>query len=158
MSGERIKGIKLSHTNLNYHIVFSTKGRKGFFDEQKMHRLCEYTAGIVLNLKCKLYIANGPADHIHISASIHPQVSVADFVRTIKSNTSRWMHESFKDMEGFAWQDGYSAFTVSYSGLDKVANYIKGQIEHHKTVSFEEELASFLKKHNIDFDPKYITG
>ena len=96
--------------------------------------------------------------HIFSVASIHPQVSVADFVRTIKSNTSRWMHDSFKDMEGFAWQDGYSAFTVSYSGLDKVTDYIKGQVEHHKTVSFEEELASFFKKHNIDFDPKYITG
>ncbi len=148
----------MSHTNLNYHIVFSTKGHKRFFDEQKMQRLCEYSAGIARNMNCKLYIANGPEDHIHIATFIHPQVPLADFVKTIKSNTSRWMRESFKDMQGFAWQDGYSAFTVSHSVLDKVSDYIKGQVEHHKKVSFEEELTSFLKKHNVDFDPKYLEG
>ncbi len=148
----------MSYTSLNYHIVFSVKGRRGFLDEQRMHRLCEYVAGIVRNVKCKLYIANGPEDHIHIAVSLRPEVPLADFVRTIKTNTSRWIHQTFDDMQEFGWQDGYSAFTVSYSGLDNVFEYIKGQLEHHKKVSFEEELAGFLKKHNIDFDPQYIGG
>lgn len=94
----------------------------------------------------------------HLAVSLAPHVSVVDFVRTVKANSSRWIHETFGDMRGFAWQDGYSAFTASYSGLDRVIEYIRGQQEHHKEVSFEEELVALLKKHRIDFDERYVGG
>ena len=76
----------------------------------------------------------------------------------IKSNSSRWIKQTFGDMSDFAWQDGYSAFTVSYSGLDKVVAYIANQQEHHKKLTFDEELIAFLKKHNDDYDERYIGG
>jgi REP element-mobilizing transposase RayT len=148
----------LSLLSLLYHIVFSTKGRKSFLDDEKTKRLCEYIVGIARNTGGNVHIVNGPADHIHIAASLNSQTSLAEFVRTTKTNTSRWIHKTFADMHDFAWQDGYSAFTVSYSGLSKVIEYIKGQQEHHKKISFDEELVAFLQKHEIDYDDRFIGG
>ena len=148
----------MSNTSLLYHIVFSTKGRKPLLEEDITKRLCKYIVGIARNIESNIFIVNGPADHIHIVASLNSQTTVAEFVRTIKSNSSRWIHKTFPNMHDFAWQDGYSAFTVSYSGLGKVIEYIRGQQEHHKKMSFSEELIVFLQKHNIDYDEKYIVG
>lgn len=146
----------MSYTSLTYHIVFSTRERNPFLDNEKTQRVSEYIAGIIRNLKCRLYVANGTADHIHLAVSLRPQISVADFMRTVKANSSRWIRETFLKIDNFSWQDGYSAFTVSHSDLRKVIGYIKGQQEHHKKMTFEEELVGFLKKHNIVFNEKYI--
>jgi REP-associated tyrosine transposase len=148
----------MSYTCLNYHIVYSTKGRGRLLSEDEMTKLCEYIAGIIRNQKNKLYIANGPSDHIHLAVSLHPEISLVDFVRTIKTNSSRWIHQRFSDLSDFAWQDGYSAFSVSHSGLEKVIEYIRNQKEHHKNMTFQEELVIFLKKHNIEYDERYISG
>ena len=146
----------MSYTNLNYHIVFSTKGRRPFLDEKILERLSHYIAGIVKNNKAKLYAINGPTDHIHLAVSLAPDICLSDFMRILKSNSSRWIHETFPELKTFSWQDGYSAFTVSFSGMDRVIGYINNQQEHHGKLSFDEELIILLKKHNIEFDVKYI--
>ena len=148
----------MSYTCLNYHIVYSTKDRARLLGKDDMARVCEYIAGIIRNQKSKLHIANGPPDHIHLAGSLHPEISLADFVRTIKTNSSRWMHQNFPGLSDFAWQDGYAAFTVSHSGLEKVVEYIRGQEEHHKNMTFQEELVLLLKKHNVKYDVRYICG
>ncbi len=148
----------MSYTSLSYHVVFSSKGRRGVFDEDKMRRVCAYIGGIVRNLEGRLYVANGVADHIHIAVSLKAGVSPETFVRIVKTNTSRWIHETFEDMGDFGWQDGYSAFTVSYSGVGKVIDYIKRQQEHHREMTFEKELVSLLEKHDVDFDERYVCG
>ena len=136
--------------------MYAVKDRRPLLSDDIMPRLGEYTAGIIRNLKSHLFIANGPSNHIHLAVSMHPEISVVDFVRTIKTNSSRWMHETFPDLADFAWQDGYSSFTVSYSSCQKVIDYIRGQQEHHKKQTFEEELAALLKKHDIKYDPQYL--
>ena len=148
----------MSYSAIYHHIVYSTKDRRAAFDVNEMARLCEYTAGIVGNLKSRLHIANAPADHIHLVVSIGPAISLAAFVRTVKTNSSRWIHETLPELHDFAWQDGYAAFTVSHSVLDRVIAYVRSQQEHHKKLSFEEELVQFLKKHGIEYDEKYVTG
>jgi putative transposase len=148
----------MSYNALYHHIVYSTKGRRAMLAEDEMARLCEYTVGVIRNLESVLHIANGPADHIHLVVSIAPTISLADFVRTVKTNSSRWIHEAYPQLHDFAWQDGYAAFTVSYSGLEKVIAYVRGQQEHHRKLSFEEELIQFLKKHEVEYDERYIAG
>ncbi|MCD4831721.1 MAG: IS200/IS605 family transposase [Anaerohalosphaeraceae bacterium] len=146
----------MSYTNLNYHIVFSTKGRIPFLDEKIIERLSHYIAGIVKNSKAKLYAVNGLTDHMHLAVSLAPDRCLSDFMRILKTNSSRWIHETFPESKTFLWQDGYSAFTVSFSGLDKVIGYINNQHEHHKKLSFNEELIILLKKHNIEFGVEHI--
>ena len=119
----------MSYTNLNYHIVFSTKNHKPFLDDSQTERLFEYIGGITRNTKATLLLAGGTTDHVHIAVRLHPELSITEFVRTIKTNSSRWVHETFS--REFSWQEGYSAFSVSQSIIEKVIEYIRGQQEHH---------------------------
>ncbi|MDH4202438.1 MAG: IS200/IS605 family transposase [Phycisphaerae bacterium] len=132
----------MSYTNLNYHIVFSTKNHRPYLDDSEMARLFEYIGGITKNLKATLLLAGGTTNHVHIAVRLHPELSITEFVRTIKSNSSKWVHDTFSG--GFAWQEGYSAFSVSQSIIGKVVEYIRGQKEHHKKLTFKEELKFFL--------------
>lgn len=144
----------MSYTNLNYHIVFSTKNHKPFLDDSEMTRLFEYMGGITTNLKATLLLIGGTTDHVHIAVRLHPELSITEFVRTIKTNSSKWARDSFSIK--FTWQEGYSAFSVSQSIIGKVIEYIRGQKQHHKRMTFKEELKSFLEKHNIEYKEEYL--
>lgn len=121
-----------------------------------MTRLFEYIGGIVHNMKATLLLVGGTQDHIHLAVRLHPEVSVVEFVRAIKTNASKWVHETLLGQSDFQWQEGYSAFSVSHSIVDKVVDYIQRQKEHHQKLSFKEELKSLLDKHSIKYDERYI--
>ena len=74
----------------------------------------------------------------------------------IKGGSSKWIHDTFAHLAAFAWQDGYGAFTVSKSNVPTVTEYILKQREHHATKSFEEELVELLRRHEIEYDEKYL--
>jgi len=95
-------------------------------------------------------------DHVHLLASLSKQTCVSDIIRDIKSNSSRWIYETFDRLRGFAWQTGYGAFSVSLSNIDSVCKYIIDQQEHHRVRSFQEEFIAFLKRHRLDYDERYI--
>ncbi|CAN5737519.1 hypothetical protein BH18ACI4_BH18ACI4_13990 [soil metagenome] len=90
--------------------------------------------------------------------SLPSTISVADFVNALKANSSAWIHDSFPRLRGFAWQEGYGAFSVSKSDEALVMRYVKDQEKHHKKRTFKEEFLSLLEKHEIDYDPRYIWG
>jgi REP element-mobilizing transposase RayT len=146
----------MSYTNLNYHIVFSTKGRRALLQADVLPRLVKYIGGIARKLDGKLLEANRPDDHLHMATIVYPQKPIADFARDIKANSSKWIHKTFSQLKDFAWQDGYSAFAVSHSAIPKVIEYIRNQQEHHRKMTFQEELIALLKRHEIDFDERYI--
>lgn len=146
----------MSFTSLNYHAIFSTKYRKPVIDESIRERLYEYIGGIIRAKEGTLIEIGGVADHIHILAGCSPQMAVADWVRDIKANSARWMNELPDRSSRFEWQKGYGAFTVSASQVTVVQKYIQGQPEHHQRQSFRDEFVAFLKRHGIDYDPKYV--
>ena len=148
----------MSFTSLHYHIVFSTKERRAWLSSDHIQAVCRYIGGILRNHKGSLLASNGMPNHFHLAAWLHPQTNLSDCLRDVKAGSSHWLRKENKGFDGFGWQEGYSAFSVSYSGLDKVISYIQGQPEHHKTLSFEEELIILLKKHNIEYDPQYVFG
>jgi len=119
-------------------------------------RLYEYMGGIIRAQKGHLIEIGGIEDHVHILASLAPTKAVADSIRDLKANSSRWCNELLKQKNGFLWQKGYGAFTVSYSQIVQVRRYIQNQRQHHQGKTFEEEYISLLKVHDIDFTPKYL--
>lgn len=143
-------------TCLRYHIIFNTKGRRPQINSSIRERMYEYIGGIVKNERGVLLAAGGTEDHIHLLVSIPAQASLADALRMIKSNCSKWVHETFPEFRDFAWQAGYGAFTVSYSNEDDVRRYIANQPQHHKRKTFQEELVEFLHRHEIPYDERYI--
>lgn len=77
-------------------------------------------------------------------------------MRVIKTNSSRWVHAQWPSRALFGWQTGYGAFSVSQSNVSEVVRYIAGQEEHHRKVSFQDELVTYLRKHGIEYDERYI--
>lgn len=146
----------MSFTNLHYHIVFATNDRRPFLSPELLPRICEYISGVVYNHSGTQLIINGMPDHLHLAATLSPTIAISDFVRDIKANASRWIHETYADLRSFGWQDGYSAFTVSRSMKDQVVTYIGHQEEHHKKMTFQEELVALLDRHGIEYDKRYI--
>jgi putative transposase len=142
-------------THLLTHIVFSTKDREPTITPALRSRLFPYLGGIICELKGHPYIINGPEDHVHILATLSPTIAISDFMSKLKSGASKWVHEDLRN-ERFAWQTGYGAFSVSKSNTDEVYQYIANQEEHHRKTSFQDEFVALLKRHEIDYDPKYI--
>ena len=83
------------------------------------------------------------------------QHCVADVIEKLKANSSKWIHESFPRMRRFAWQSGYTAFSVSPPNRERVLDYISRQEEHHRKRSYQEEVLVFLKKSGIAVDPRW---
>ena len=138
-----------SYCNLLYHIVFATKGREPWLTATIGHRIHEYLGGAIRGENGIAMIVNGTADHVHILAKLRQDKAISKLVGELKANTSGWISRTFKDSAGFAWQEGYGAFTVSESQLPKVHRYIERQEEHHRSVSFLEEFKVLLKAHGF---------
>lgn len=147
-----------SFGKLLYHVIFSTKMHKPVIAESWREKLHAYMHGIVENHGGRLHRAGGPADHVHLAVELKNDLAVAEAVGIVKANSSKWIHETFADSRDFAWQTGYAAFTVSLSSLEDLIRYIDNQEEHHRKVTFEEELAAFLKRHGIQYDERYWLG
>jgi REP element-mobilizing transposase RayT len=95
-------------------------------------------------------------DHVHLVARFRADVAVADLLRVIKANSSKWANERPDRAAVFAWQAGYGAFTVSESQLEVVRRYVQRQEEHHRELTFQEEFVALLKKHSIEYDERYL--
>jgi REP element-mobilizing transposase RayT len=147
-----------NYTSLNYHLVFSTKNREPWLVESVCERLWPYLGGIARENGMKALEIGGVADHVHILVSVPASLALSKAVQLIKGASSHWIKDSFQNMAGFAWQDGYGAFTVSESQLDHVRDYIRRQPEHHRTKTFAEEYKAFLERHRVEFDERYLLG
>lgn len=143
-----------TNTKLYYHIVYSTKKRRPLIDSAWEERLYSYTGGIIREKRGVLLAAGGMPDHVHLLLSTKPDVALSALIRDIKSNSSGWVHEQFT--QDFAWQEGYSAFTVSHSSLDDVKSYLFHQKEHHRKRDFKEELLAILRLNEVEFDERYV--
>lgn len=144
-----------SFASLHCHIVFSTKNREPWIRGQTQERLFEYIGGIVRNRASRLIAAGGMADHVHLLISLGRTLAVADAVRDIKASSSNWLHEEL-GLQGFRWQNGYGAFAVSYSNLSAVKEYLAHQGQHHRGVSFQDEFRELLRRHDLEWDERYV--
>lgn len=144
-----------TYTALDYHIIYSTKDRRNQITADIRQRLYDYLGGIIKEQRGQMRIAGGVEDHIHILARLSPTIALSDVLRVIKTNSSSWVHDTFPNHD-FTWQTGYAAFAVSRSNVEAVRHYIATQEEHHRTMTFKEELLALLRKHEVEFDERYI--
>jgi putative transposase len=145
-----------TYSQLLLHIVTSTKGRTPWISTDVAERLYPYIGGIVRAEKGVLYEIGGVEDHVHMYLRWRPDGKVSDLMRTVKAGSSRWIHETFPERAAFAWQEGYSVFSVSKSQEDALKRYIRGQAEHHKTEDFKSELLLALRTHGIEFEERFV--
>jgi REP element-mobilizing transposase RayT len=146
----------MSYVSSYFHCVFSTKDRRPFITPALRDRLWPFLGGIARQNKMKAIEVGGVADHIHILLSLPSTMAVAKALQLIKGGSSKWIHETFPDQRAFAWQEEYGAFSVSVSQLDKTISYIRDQEIHHRKLTFQEEFLALLKKHQIEYDERYL--
>ena len=148
----------MAHTYVSglFHCVFSTKQRCGLIPPAKQSDVWSYLGGIARKNGFKLLAAGGTDNHVHVLVSLPATMPLAKAVQLLKGGSSKWMNDSGKN--GFAWQEGYGAFSVGISQQSATIAYINSQAEHHHKRGFEEEFLAFLKKHGITYDAKYVWG
>ena len=138
------------------HCVFSTKERFPIIEAELESRLWAYLGGIARENKMRALAIGGTVDHVHTLLSLPATMDVAKAVQLIKGGSSKWVHDNFREHRKFAWQDGYGAFSVSASQLDRTIAYINGQKEHHRKRTFEDEFIELLDKHGVEYDRRYV--
>lgn len=144
-----------SLTKIYIHLVFSTKDRYPFILKEWKEPLHHYIGGILHELDSTSICIGGTFEHIHILFTQSKTKSLTDIIRTVKSNSSKWMQN--QGCNKFGWQNGYAAFSVSASRTDAVRTYIENQEEHHRKVTFADEVKSLCKAYKIDsYDEKYF--
>ena len=136
--------------------VFAVKGRENLLQMPWRDEVFRYIAGIIKSKQQKPIIVNGVSDHVHVFVGLKPSMPIADLVRDIKNNSSKFINEQKFIKTKFSWQDGYGAFSYSHSQIENVYQYILNQEEHHRKKTFKDEYIEFLQKFGIEFNEKYL--
>ena len=138
---------------LNVHVIFATKGRAPMIADDWRSDFHAYLGGTVRGLGAVPQIVGGVADHVHLLVGLRGTHAVGELVREVKKATNAWARDR---SPGFAWQEGYGAFSVSPSDVDKVVAYIANQEEHHRVYSSYDELRKLLSEHGIECDERFF--
>jgi len=146
----------VSYVSSYFHCVFSTKERRPLITPELRERLWPFLGGIARQNKMKAVEIGGVADHVHLLLSLPATIPISKAMQLIKGGSSKWVHETFPNQRLFSWQEEYGAFSVSVSQLDKTIAYIRGQPEHHRKLTFQEEFLMLLKKHGVEYDERYL--
>ncbi|MEZ6235114.1 MAG: IS200/IS605 family transposase [Phycisphaerales bacterium] len=143
-------------TKLLVHIVFSTKDREPLITDAVAPELYLYLAGIGRNHESPVLAAGGVADHVHLLVSQSKNIAVATLLQHLKKDSSRWIKTKSASLKGFAWQEGYGAFTIGESQVPALTRYIENQSDHHRDASFQDEFRALLRKYRVGFDERYV--
>jgi REP element-mobilizing transposase RayT len=136
------------------HIIFSTKDRKPVLYHPVRHDLHAYLSTVARNADCECYSVGGVADHVHLAIRLSRTITIAQLVGELKTSSSKWLKT--QSLVGFAWQNGYGAFSVGPADLEALRKYIETQEEHHKKHTFQDELRALLKKYGVEHDERYM--
>jgi putative transposase len=148
----------MSHSFVSglFHCVFSTKGRRQLITPDLQDRLWPYMGGIARENGMTALSIGGIDDHVHVLLAISSTISVSKAIQVIKGGSSRWVHDTFPKHQYFSWQEGYGAFSIGVSQVERTVTYIQSQAEHHHKKSFQEEFLTILKTHGIPYDERYL--
>lgn len=138
------------------HIIWSTKNRKNLIDREWRNRLHTYMSSIAHSKNAGLIEISCQPDHVHSYVKFPSTLAIGNLVNALKANSTRWIRQTFPNRQFFAWQEGYSAFSVSRSNENAVIAYIRSQDAHHRQQDFQAELLEFLNRHAVEYDSRYV--
>jgi REP element-mobilizing transposase RayT len=138
------------------HLIFSTKNRQPLLSHEIRPQLHSYMGGILRQWESPAILMNSVADHIHILFCLSKNEALKKVVEEVKKGSSKWIKTKGREFANFFWQAGYGAFSVSQSNVVVVKRYIERQEAHHRRLGFQDEFRSFLRRHQIDYDERYV--
>ena len=130
------------------HLVFSTKDRRPYLQDRAIREeLHNYLGGTCNQLDCPVLRVGGVADHVHILCRLGRTIAVADLIKELKRESSKWIKTKAQVVEDFYWQNGYGAFSISPAHVEAVRAY---------TVTFQDEFRRLLTKYGLEWDERYV--
>lgn len=154
MTNKRIPHMAQSLANVLLHLIFSTKNREALIAPDMTPKVHRYISGILENLGTPSVQIGGTRDHVHVLLSMSRTLTIAKVVEEAKKGSSKWMKGG--GVGSFTWQAGYAVFSLSESQKAAVVRYIQRQEEHHRRVSFQDEVRRFLVQHGVSYDERYV--
>jgi putative transposase len=145
-----------TYTQIYLHVVFAVSGRARVISSAHREELQKYITGMVTRKGQELIAIYSMPDHTHVLLGLRPNIAPSDLIGDIKTGSSNHINKQRWIGCHFSWQEGYGAFSVSHSHLDRVVNYIRKQETHHRRKSFQQEYVEFLERHRIPYDQRYI--
>ena len=145
-----------TYTSLQIHVVFSTKNREPWITPRVEDQVWSYLGGICRAHGVKAQHVGGVDDHVHLLVGFPPTLALSEWMKRLKGESSKWISDELPQMRGFAWQDGYGAFSYSHSHIGAVMKYIQNQELHHKKKTFRQEYKQLLEKFKIPYEDKYL--
>ena len=144
-----------SLSQLYVHLTFGTKERYAFISSDWEGKLLAFITGIIKNHDSSCIISNCVEDHVHILFRMSKNYALSKIIENIKKESSKWVKDNIPSCSKFSWQTDYGGFSVSSSKLEVVKRYIENQKEHHKKLSYQEEVEMFFKEYNLEYNPEY---
>jgi REP element-mobilizing transposase RayT len=144
-----------THLSLHYHLVFHTKGNKPIIETEWRERLHAFLGGCIKTAGGIPIAVGGTDDHAHLFLGLRATHRLADVVKDVKVASSKWVHTEIGDPR-FGWQNGYGAFTVSTSLLERVRKYVLNQEEHHRKRSTRDEYVKLLELAGVEYDERFL--
>ncbi len=141
---------------LSVHIIFSTKERRPWLTAEIRPRVWAYLSRILQNLECASITVGGTEDHVHILCNLTKKHAPMKVIELLKKDSSKFIKTLGPQFAPFHWQDGYGLFSVSPSHFEAVRKYVLNQEEHHRKMTFREELLRLLKKYGVAYDERYL--
>jgi REP element-mobilizing transposase RayT len=145
-----------SLTKLFAHLIFSTKDRYPWIDDDIREQLHGCLASVIRQLKSRYVVVGGIEDHVHMLFDMPKLITPADFVKEVKVESSKFAKTLGSRYRDFHWQRGYGMFSVSPIQVPLVEKYIRNQVAHHRGISFEDEFRQFLDRYGVDYDEQYL--
>lgn len=139
----------MSYTALTYHIVFSTYRRRPTIMIDHERELYKYIYDFATERAIKIRRIGGMPDHVHILCDIPPKIALADFIRSLKSETSKFLRVNINFPRWEGWTEGYAAFTIDATSRNTRVMYIMNQKHHHRRIGFIDELKAILQEAGI---------
>lgn len=132
------------------HAVWATKERTPLIHSSVEQKVYKFIRNQLREIGCPVRIINGMPDHIHCLFLLNPQKSIAEVIKQIKGSSSHYINHNNLISQKFSWQNGYAAFSVSASVVEKVFLYIENQKLHHRKNTYEQEVDDFLKLYGVE--------
>jgi putative transposase len=139
------------------HTAFSTKDRRPYLRDRGLRdEMHSYLGGILSKLNCQPIIVGGVEDHVHLLSALARTCSPAEMVKELKRGSSLWIKTKSASFQDFQWQNGYGMFSVGFSQIPDVREYILNQEAHHRRMSFQDEFRALLERYQISYDERYV--
>lgn len=131
------------YSEINFHITWHTKASlpmiRGKIEDRLYHFL---THKILETPGARLHALGGIETHVHIAASLQPNILVSEWIGKLKGASSYYINHEVQP-KSLEWQRGYGILTFGTKDLKWVVDYINNQKDHHKTGKIYDRLEKF---------------